>query len=68
MRDGLLTTAEAAGFLRVSKAFLERDRWLGATIPFVRLGKRAVRYCRSELDAHIRMRTHRPAIDPRQKP
>ena len=31
----LLTTKEAARFLGVSTAFLERDRWAGARIPFV---------------------------------
>lgn len=40
----LLTTAEAASFLGVSKAFLERDRWAGARIPFIQIGSRTVRY------------------------
>lgn len=40
----LLTTKEAATLLGVSRAFLERDRWRGATIPFVRIGTRTVRY------------------------
>ena len=44
MNDRLLTTKEAARFLGVSAAFLERDRWAGAEIPFVRIGSRAVRY------------------------
>ena len=49
----LLTTKEAAVFLGVSAAFLERDRWAGATIPFVRVGKRAVRYKLSTLENYI---------------
>ena len=53
MNAHLLTTAEAAHFLGVSKAFLERDRWAGARIPFVRVGDRAVRYQLSELEAYI---------------
>ena len=48
MENKLLTTKEAATYLGVSAAFLERDRWAGAQIPFVRIGSRTVRY---ELDA-----------------
>lgn len=44
MSAALLTTGEAARYLGVSKAFLERDRWAGARILFVRIGARAVRY------------------------
>ena len=53
MNIRLLNTAEAAQFLGVSKAFLERDRWAGARIPFVRVGDRAVRYQLCELEAYI---------------
>ena len=56
MDDRLLTTKDAARFLGVSEAFIERDRWAGAEIPFVRVGSRAVRYQHSELDAFIRSR------------
>lgn len=42
--ERLLTTKEAAAMLGVSQAFLERDRWMGATIPYVRIGKRTIRY------------------------
>ena len=53
MLNKLLTTKEAARYLSVSAAFLERDRWAGAKIPFVRIGSRAVRYQISALDAYI---------------
>ena len=53
MQNHLLTTQEAATFLGVSKAFLVRDRWAGAKIPFVRVGSRTVRYQLSELEAYI---------------
>jgi len=43
MQDKLLTTKEAAPILGVSEAFLERDRWAGAQVPFIRIGSRAVR-------------------------
>ena len=49
----LLTTAEAATYISMSKAFLERDRWAGARIPFIKIGSRAVRYRKSDLDAYI---------------
>lgn len=54
--NNLLTTKEAAKFLGVSAAFLERDRWAGAKIPFIRIGTRAVRYEPSALEAFIRTR------------
>jgi len=44
MDKKLLTTKETAEFLNMSVAFLERDRWLGAKIPFVRIGSRTIRY------------------------
>jgi len=34
MYDNLLTTKQAAPILGVSIAFLERDRWAGARIPY----------------------------------
>ncbi|MGD8843670.1 MAG: helix-turn-helix domain-containing protein [Gammaproteobacteria bacterium] len=49
----LLTTREAARLLGVSKAFLERDRWAGARIPFIKVGSRAVRYRMSDLNAYL---------------
>lgn len=49
----ILTTQEAAQYLNVSKAFLERDRWAGARIPFIKVGSRAVRYRQSDLDAYL---------------
>lgn len=53
MNEPLLTTKEAAKCLSVSEAFLERDRWAGARIPFIRIGKRAVRYRPEDIDAYI---------------
>lgn len=53
MDKNLLTTPEAATILGVSKAFLERDRWAGARIPFIKVGARAVRYRVSDLEAYI---------------
>ena len=53
MSNKLLTTEEAALYISMSKAFLERDRWAGARIPFIKIGSRAVRYRKSDLDAYI---------------
>lgn len=54
--ERLLTTKEAANFLAVSPAFLERDRWQGPTIQFVRVGEHRVRYKFSTLEAYINRR------------
>ena len=56
MHEQLLTTQQAANYLTVSKAFLERDRWAGGGIPFIKIGSRAVRYRASELDKYIESR------------
>jgi len=48
----LLTTKQAAKYLGMSTAFLERDRWAGAKVPFVRVGSRTVRYLKSNLRVH----------------
>lgn len=53
MTDNLLTTKQAATILGVSVAFLERDRWAGARVPFIKVGSRAVRYRYSDLLAYI---------------
>ena len=53
MLEKLLTTQEAAESLGVSRAFLERDRWAGAKIPFIRIGTRTVRYRYKDLFNYI---------------
>ena len=55
----LLTTAEPASYRGVSKAFLERDRWAGAGIPFIKVGSRAVRYRSCDLQAYIESKRRR---------
>ena len=56
MYDHLLTTKQAAPILGVSIAFLERDRWAGARIPYIQIGSRAVRYRMSDLMSFIQSR------------
>lgn len=68
MQAGLLTTKEAAQYLGVSEAFLERDLWAGARIPFVKIGTRAVRYRPRDLEAYLEARTHRSTGNERHRP
>lgn len=63
MKQSLLTTQEAAAFLSVSKAFLERDRWAGARIPFIKVGSRAVRYRLSDLSSYLDQQVRRSTSD-----
>lgn len=63
MDSKLLTTAEAAKFLGVSPAFLERDRWAGARIPFIKVGAKAVRYRFSDLEAFLEQQVRRSTSD-----
>jgi|TARA_B100001964_G_scaffold234932_1_gene294189 excisionase family DNA binding protein len=44
MSKRLVGQKEAAEYLGLSEATLERDRWRGGDIPFVRVGLRAIRY------------------------
>ena len=53
----LLNTVEAAKYLNVSKAFLDRDRWAGARVPFIKIGSHLVRYRQSDLDKYIENQT-----------
>ena len=68
MQDRLLTTKDAAKFLGVSKAFLERDRWAGAQITFVRVGARAVRYKLSDLEAFLDSRRDLSVLEAAVRP
>lgn len=61
MNDRLLTTKEAAQFLGMSVAFLERDRIEKQRIPFKRVGSRSIRYQRSELEAYVNSCTRQSA-------
>lgn len=65
MTHHLLSTGEAAQLLGVSKAFLERDRWAGARIPFIRVGSRAVRYRMADLEAYIDQQVHHSTSEQR---
>jgi excisionase family DNA binding protein len=49
----LLTTKEAARLLRVSHRTMEEWRCRGGGPPFIKLGRRAVRYCEEALQRFI---------------
>ena len=59
----LLSTPQAAKFLNVSIAFLERDRWAGARVPFVKIGSRAVRYRLNDLEAYVTSQRHQSVLE-----
>ena len=63
MQSKLLTTKQAAEHLGVSMAFLERDRWAGARIPFVKVGARAVRYRMNDLELFLDQQTRKSTSD-----
>ena len=49
MDDQLLNTPLAAEFLRVSPRSMETWRWKGGGPPYVVLGRKAIRYLKSDL-------------------
>ena len=57
MSSQLLSTKQAAEFLSVSASFLEKDRWRGARIPFIRISSRSIRYRLSDLEGYIEDQT-----------
>jgi len=63
MQTQLLSTPQAAKFLNVSIAFLERDRWAGARVPFIKVGSRAVRYRLDDLEAYIKNQRHQSVLE-----
>ena len=65
MTDILFTTKQAADYLNVSMSFLEHDRLYGAEIPFVRVGRRSVRYQKSVLDRYLQSRIRKNTVEPR---
>lgn len=64
LMQNLLTTKQAAQLLCVSEAFLERDRWAGARIPFIKIGSRAVRYDPAILEDYLRRQVRKSTSDP----
>jgi len=57
MTKRLVGQKDASEYLDLSEATLERDRWRGGDIPYVRVGPRAIRYDLKQLDEYIKNRT-----------
>jgi excisionase family DNA binding protein len=59
MNSKLIKQDEAANYLGLSEATLERDRWRGGDIPYIKVGPRAIRYNLEQLDEYIESNTVR---------
>ena len=57
MSKSLIGQKKAADFLDMSEATLERDRWRGGDIPYIRIGPRAIRYSLDQLEEYVKSRT-----------
>jgi hypothetical protein len=57
----LLTPQETARAVRRSVSALNRDRWLKAGIPFIRVGPKTIRYRRDDIEEYLSARRVEPA-------
>ena len=62
MNKRLIKQKEAAECLGLSEATLERDRWRGGDIPYIKVGPRAIRYDLNQLDAYLESKTVRKEV------
>lgn len=62
MNKRLVGQKEAADYLDLSEATLERDRWRGGEIPYIRVGLRAIRYDLNQLDDYLETKTVRKEV------
>jgi len=53
MKQRLLHTSEAAEFLGLSVSYLEKDRIGKREIPFIKIGRSAIRYDLRTLDEYL---------------
>ena len=61
--EQLLNTKQAAKILGISPSFLERDRWAGARVKFIKIGSRTVRYRLSDLESYIDSQVRKSTSD-----
>jgi excisionase family DNA binding protein len=59
----LLTTKEAATYLRLAKPTLERFRLAGSGPAFCKMGEKSVRYRKADLDDWLASRLRRSTSD-----
>mgnify|MGYP006427443445 CR=1 FL=1 len=62
IRKRLVRQKKAAERLDLSEATLERDRWRGGDIPYIKVGPRAIRYDLDQLDAYLESKTVRKEV------
>jgi predicted DNA-binding transcriptional regulator AlpA len=62
MNKRLVKQKEAAVCLGLSEATLERDRWRGGDIPYIKVGPRAIRYDLGQLDDYLERKTVRKEV------
>jgi predicted DNA-binding transcriptional regulator AlpA len=53
MNDTLLSTKQVSERYGFSKAWLERQRWLGTGPKFIKIGSRMVRYRASDIEEYL---------------
>ena len=57
LKKNLVKQDSAATYLGLSEATLERDRWRGGDIPYIKIGPRAIRYDLEQLNKYIERNT-----------
>jgi len=57
MSKRLIGQKEAADYLDLSEATLERDRWRSGEIPYIRVGPRSIKYDLNQLDVYLETKT-----------
>lgn len=57
----LLRDPDAADYLNVSMAWLQRQRWLGTGPTYIKVGTRAVRYRLADLEAWVHQNVCAPS-------
>ena len=62
LRKRLVRQKIAAERLDLSEATLERDRWRGGEIPYIRVGPRSIKYDLNELDIYLETKTVKKEI------
>jgi hypothetical protein len=62
LRKKLVKQKKAAECLGLSEATLERDRWRGGEIPYIKVGPRAIRYDLNQLDDYLESKTVRKEV------
>ena len=62
MSKRLIGQKEAADYLDLSEATLERDRWRGGEIPYIRVGPRSIKYDLNQLDVYLETKTVKKEI------